>query len=306
MYGSAEAPLLQSRKFLKEEGEERLGKRNSNVAALTGAFLVPVFLFISVFAVRSFKIRYDDPSIAWILSLLVLLVVFGIGGMAAGAMNNPASGDFRIMVFMFLCSFLAWLIAYVAGDFNYMYNMKPYYDISNLNVYPSVNPSVFMGSQLMDAGVVTFTQGTKLDLTKSAGFKNKDTYCVAPIVGGNETAGANKTQTYFDFWAIGLNCCGGHISDFHCGEYNNPKAHSGLRLLRDDQRQYFRLAVEMAESSFNIKAGHPIFMYYLSDPAIEVASYQDQGYKQFMFAFTGFLAGQLILTVLAGIALAKL
>jgi len=35
---------------------------------------------------------------------------------------------------------------------NFVYNMQPYYDIENLNTYPSVNPSTESGQQMMDAG----------------------------------------------------------------------------------------------------------------------------------------------------------
>ena len=38
------------------------------------------------------------------------------------------------------------------------------------------------------------------------------------------------------------------------GEYNNPGAHSGLRLLDDEQRPFYRLAVEQAEAAYSLKA----------------------------------------------------
>jgi hypothetical protein len=40
---------------------------------------------------------------------------------------------------------------------------------------------------------------TKLDTTKSRGFKSLNLYCVAPIVNGD-----TKLATY-DFWAVGKN-----------------------------------------------------------------------------------------------------
>merc|ERR1719409_1129997 len=125
--------------------------------------------------------------------------------------------------------------------------MQPVYDIENLNAYPDVNPAVERGGQLMDAGRVAFTSGSRLDFSKSMRFRNYDDYCVVPVVQGTNKV---KQETY-DFWVVGLNCCEGPIGEFRCGEwpigefrcgeFNNPEAHSGLRLMRDTQRPYFRL-----------------------------------------------------------------
>eukprot|EP00438_Fugacium_kawagutii_P029114 Skav233711 [mRNA] locus=scaffold2120:100002:105477:+ [translate_table: standard] len=117
-----------------------------------------------------------------------------------------------------------------------------------------VNPGREKGQQLMDAGRVYFEDGTGLDTSKSMAFRNLDRYCVAPIV----------------FGQVGVNCCSGTTADFRCGEFDNPKARSGLRLMRqmpraggletasermtvtlnqgEDQRPFFRLAVQQAEA----------------------------------------------------------
>ena len=42
----------------------------------------------------------------------------------------------------------------------------------------------------------------------------------------------------YDYWAVGVNCCKG--GNFRCGEYNNPKAKNGVRLMDDTQRSYFK------------------------------------------------------------------
>jgi len=282
---------------------QRLVKRKSNLVALMGSLLLPLLIFATVFAVRSFKIRYEDPGISTLLCLVLLVFVFVFAAMALNALSKGemSGGDPRLMCFVFFSTLLAWIVAYIAGDINFHNNMQPFYEISELNTYTNVDPALYGGNQLMDAGQINFSPNAHLDLTKSAGFMNKDFYCVTPIISGNSST---KLQTY-DFWAIGINCCNGHPQSFTCGEYNDQGANHGLRLLRDDQREYFRLAVKMAESSFSLKANHPIFMYWMKTPSVEINAYQDDGFGRFMMAASLFGSWQLLLVVVMGILLSK-
>merc|ERR1740117_1224213 len=55
---------------------------------------------------------------------------------------------------------------------NYWMNMQPYYDVDNLNTYPSIYPAHEKGQQMMDAGRVYFADGTVLDGAKAMAFNN--------------------------------------------------------------------------------------------------------------------------------------
>ncbi|CAE8599305.1 unnamed protein product, partial [Polarella glacialis] len=169
----------------------------------------------------------------------------------------------------------------------------------------NVSPKEYKGNQLMDAGRIHFSADAKLDLTKSMGFKNLDTYCVVPITVGSTAGGPEQLENY-DFWAIGTNCCSGHVADFHCGEYNNVAAHAGLRLMKDEMRSYFRLAVQQAEAAYNIKANHPIFLYWMQDPQTEIIAYHSAAHANWLLGVFVALAVQLLLVVLATVAFAKL
>lgn len=183
--------------------------------------------------------------------------------------------------------------------------MRPFYDTSNLNVYQSVNPATAHGSQMMDAGRIMFTPDSHLDLTKAMGFQNVDRYCVAPISAG--ARGRNTTQlATYDFWAVGLNCCSGHGAEFRCGDHWNPKATSALRLMREEERAYYRLAVQQAEAAYDIRAQHPIFLYWLQDANAELFAYQDDGFKYFLLGSLCFSCFQLFAVVVATIAFSKM
>jgi hypothetical protein len=292
------------------DGQKGLGVRTTtrkrmNITAVCLALFLPWIIFTVMYSLFSFDLHYKSPALCYMLAAfgLALVVLFGIKGFVAlrARLDGDATGnaDPAWMLFIFLTGLMAWASAVVLGDYNFWHNMQPYYDVKNLNTYPSVDTSRMRGQQLMDAGRLQFVAGTHLDISKSMGFKNLDTYCVAPIATGD------APLTSYDFWAVGLNCCSGQAADFHCGEFNNPRASAGLRLMRDDQRAFFRLAVQQAESAFNIRSVHPLFFHWMQDPDAEMDAYQDDGYKYFLLGMFTHFAMQLFLVVLALMAFSK-
>jgi len=273
-------------------------RKRLNVVAMLLNVLAPWLVFCGVFAAMSFYTHYTSPLLAW------LVVLGGVASSALGGFlawrTKMRDRDPTWYNFGCLAIALATIFATVFGDMNYWYNMQPYYDIENINTYPSVNPGREKGQQLMDAGRVYFEDGTGLDTSKSMAFRNLDRYCVAPIVFGQEPLAS------YDFWAVGVNCCSGTTADFRCGEYDNPKARSGLRLMREDQRPFFRLAVQQAEAAYNIKANHPLFFYWMQDPVAEVMKYRSDGFKYAFIAIATHFAFNLLCVAGAALAFAKI
>merc|ERR1719148_511814 len=273
-------------------------RRRMNLVAVCLNIFMPWFLFCTLYAALSFTFHYQHPTAAWglvFLGFFVSLVMAFLALRAKARDRDPMWYTFAALAF-----FLATCLAAVFGDMNFWYNMQPFYDIENLNTYPSVNPAREKGQQLMDAGRVYFADGTGLDMRKAMGFKNLDLYCVAPIVHGDE-----QLATY-DFWAVGVNCCSGVSSDFRCGEFNNPHARSGLRLMRDDQRPFYRLAVQQAEAAYNIKATHPLFFYWMQDPVAEMNAYKDDGFKYYLLGMFTHFAFNLFCVVCAVVGFSKI
>mmetsp|Transcript_35044 Transcript_35044/g.78563 ORF Transcript_35044/g.78563 Transcript_35044/m.78563 type:complete len:290 (-) Transcript_35044:72-941(-) len=275
------------------------GKRKRmNVVSILINVLAPWLLFCGVFAAMSFKTHYSTSALAW------LAVVAGLAtSVVAGSLayrTKLQDRDPTWYTFAALALAVATIFAAVLGDMNYWYNMQPYYDIENINTYPAVNPAREKGQQLMDAGRVYFEDGTGLDTSKAMAFRNLDRYCVAPIVFGQEPL------VSYDFWAVGVNCCSGTTADFRCGEFDNPKARSGLRLMREDQRPFFRLAVQQAEAAYNIKANHPLFFYWMQDPVAEVMKYRSDGFKYALIAISTHFAFNLLCVAGAVFAFSKL
>jgi len=282
-------------------------RQRINFIAVCQCMIVPWLLFCFTYAVMSFDLHYKNQGLCHLLVGLALLVVLAVGALAMSVFmkkvkHEPHEPNWYI--FLFLTMLAAWALGMVLGNLNFWTYMQPYYDYKSLNTYSNVDPAQMRGQQLMDAGRVHFSDNAVLDLKRSMGFKNLDTYCVAPITMGDDN-GPQPLASY-DFWAVGLDCCSGNVADFTCGEYNNPAAHSGLRLLQDDQRSFFRLAVQQAESAYAIKAEHPLFFYWSDNPTDEMNNYEDEGYKFFLIGMLVHFGWQLLCVVLAVMGFSKL
>lgn len=290
MYDAVDKPFA-SRGGRAATGGGKLGLP----AYLAIAYLVPCLIFAVVYCLASSMVHYTEKSLVQAIDVLMLIVALALFVPAFSAVRSRGeTGDPGWYIFAFTTSILAWVLGNSFGNWNYRENIVPYMDIQQLNAYPSVNPATSRGEGLMDAGRLTFVPGAAPDLSKSMGFRDLDIYCVAPV-----TMSANQTLSTYDFWAVGINCCSGHGPDFACGEIANSNAHSGLRLMREDQRGYFRLAVQQAEASFNIHANHPIFLYWMQDPLVELNSYQADASAYLSIGLVCFCAAQLVAVVLA-------
>jgi len=268
-YGSMQKNWPEGSRMFKPGKRQRF-----NLVPVLLNFLIPWFLFCSLYAVMCFEYHYFYESKCMMLVVAGFLFSFFIGYLA----YTKKGRDRDPMWYMFcaICCFLACLSAFIAGDFVYNRYLLPFYEIENLNTYPSVNPGVETGSQMLDAGKIYFGEGTGLDMRRSMSFRNGALYCVAPIVSGDV-----PLKTY-DFWAVGENCCSSVAADYRCGQYDNPYARSGLRMMTDSKRYYYHLAVKQAEAAFGIKATRPLFFHWVQDPIKELNKYKIDGRKAYI------------------------
>lgn len=279
------------REELKDQAEKLQRRRRINCVPAMLSLFLPWVLFLVVYSVQSFYFHYVLPFCTWFFQVSVLLCVAFYGW---GAYLNSRSGLHRdfypvyLSVAFLAASVLGWLL----GDLNFWFNMQPCYNIEHLATYNNVNPSQLTlrsgqklptrGKRYQDAGKVYFESNAVVDVNRSMSFKMGDLYCVAPIVDPN-----CKKNCGYDFWAVGLNCCAEDVADFRCGEYKNPVAKSGLRLMHDMQRPNFRLAVMEAEGVHKMVSTHPIFFYWLHDPVKEIAHMKHKGFKGFVILMIG-------------------
>jgi len=282
LYGALDE-LNQEEAFAQSEHLKH--RRRLNCIPALNALFLPWVLFLFVFSVTSFWIHYASPFTTFAINTSLVIGALGYAVVSHNSNGSPERSFYPtyLSVAFLVAVSLGWLL----GDLNFWFNMQPAFNIEQLATYNNVNPSQHTtsaghkvptkGKRYQDAGQIYFEHNAHLDLTRSMSFKMGDLYCVAPIVDPN-----CKNNCGYDFWAVGINCCAEDVADFRCGEYANPSAKSGLRLMHDEQRPNFRLAVLEAEGVHKMVSTHPIFVTWLHDPVKEISHIKHKGFRGFV------------------------
>jgi len=274
-------------------------RRRWNSQALLMSVLLPWVIYVGVSAAMSFPMpetgALSSGQLCVFACLCALGVVLVFGVLAFFSWTRPVrfgTPEPTWFSFLFVTSLLAWVLGLLSGWANWETNLAPYYFITSLRYYDNVDVNAARGLQLMDAGRLTFVPGTQVDISKSMGFRQKDMYCVAPVV---PSPGTNLVR--YDFWAVGINCCSDHAADFHCGDYSNQRARSGIRLFHDEELPWFKLALQQAEATHRIRSEHPVFLTWLEDPSAGVNEDLTSSLQWYFTGITAYLVFQVLLVI---------
>jgi len=281
-------------------------KRLNCVAHLVN-ILVPWLAFCFVFALMSFSTHYEQPVLCYTVVIIVFGVCVGLTGFLAymtkldgeKAQDHSKSGP---MWYGFLCltCFLAISLAFILGNVNFGSRMREFYNLQGLATYKNIDPAMYVGQQLVDAGRITFQDKVHVDVRMSMAFKDTTTYCVAPIV-----SPSTSSKTYLDFWAVGTNCCSGTSGDFHCEGANDSRFHGGLRLMNDADRPFYRLAVQQAEATYKVSTHKPLFFVWNEDPIKYSANLQRSSLNMYFMGLAAAFVVQCFLVLVATLYYAK-
>lgn len=285
-------------------------RKRMNVVAVTLSLFMPWVIFMLVSAMLSFSVHYKSPGICsavvTVLGVLLtaLFLISAVNLYRSRMSELPEREEPSWSLFLYTTALVALILAVAVGNENFWSNMEPYYDVVNLNTYADVDPARVRGQEIMDAGRVTFVAGSRLDLNRSMGFKNMETFCIAPITSGSVEG--NAPLASYDFFAVGKDCCTGNSADFKCDAYDRRDAKAGVRLVRDGDRAFYRLAVQQAQSAYSIKATHPLFFHWVLDPVASTEEYRRSGLKMYLLGMFGHFGFQLLLVAGAVSAFSKL
>jgi len=242
-------------------------RRKLNGLSILLSFVVPCTVFVVTFYLMSFNIHYSYPNVTYLLCVALLFIPLGFGALTFNAARKKQEGlsvEPTWFFFLFATCFCAWGAGLLLGEYNYTARMLAYFDRKNLRRAGGIVPGQHQGEQLMDVSEMFFKSGAHVAKRLSYAYKNTDTYCVAPIVAGDDA----KLASY-DFWAVGVNCCFTQ-GDFSCGNMFDPKVRAGLRWWGDAEQQKFSMAVAQAKEAYGIQADHPLFFTWTENPTAEV------------------------------------
>lgn len=174
-------------------------------------------------------------------------------------------------VFLGVLAFLATVFGACFGHLNWSQSMSYSEHYDGQRTYNNVLPTEAALSHL-DAGKIVFSGDSKLDLSKSMGYKDGSMYCLAPIVSG--------TAKKIEYFAAGVDCCQAK-GGFECNDYDDKKAHSGLVYLKfgdQDKLNNFRQAAKKYADDQGVNVSQDaLFVKWVENADDAAGSYSTSG-----------------------------
>lgn len=298
--------------------------------------LWPLLLFCHIYYWSFGGWRYRDWRLAMCLAFLGVAVCVGSTWVTLLMFRRQV--PCRRWIALSACLWLACFGGFCAGDQNYGHHMVSFYTYQDLVSYTDLDPAVAKGQSFMDSGEVYFKEGTTVDTNEMVSFRNRLNFCAAPILGqplrnqkvlhevAREGDFVMPESGTVDFWAVGTDCCDKATREFTCGEASNKRARAGMRMIREDHRPFYLLAIQewtarmcptsgedntaqghsKAAPLLCIPSRHPLLFTWVEDPVGEVRKYYEQALWRFEMDVVVFLMMDIFIALGALLALKEL
>lgn len=233
------------------------------------ATLAPWVAYTFAACIFALGLHNHESTVVAFLFISVVLCVSVLGV----ALCSKDADRVRGCLLASLC-LLCVLVGAWTGFTVYDHFFAHYWFSANGGAYVNVVPTE-PATGYADAGKIVFSDESKVDVRRALGYRDRLTYCVAPISDGTLSASVQ-------FWATGMDCCSARGS-FTCDDTFNTKARSGF-VIRDvsehrrDQHYYYMKAVRQAEAVFGITSTDPIFVRWVKDPEKMETNYWRTGF----------------------------
>jgi len=217
--------------------------------------LVPWLFYAAVSSMFAFGYHMASEVI-W-ATFVILLV--------GSSLFTMLSSEQPLNRYLGILSFAGILVGGCVGFSCYELQLAHFWFLNDGHVYTNVLPSD-PAAGYVDAGKLLFTEDSRVDTSRSLGYQDGNTYCVAPIMDDSDHGDV-------EFWAAGVNCCSSR-GNFVCDDAFEPEARGGaiirsVSALSSDVRDKYALAVRQAEAAFEIASTpDPLFVRWVQDPQL--------------------------------------
>lgn len=252
-YGAAEGPKGAA-------GTQAMPRQPSSWKSIGTLAFVPSFAFVVL--VFSFASLY---FMAHILVWAVMAVCFSasILFMLVSGFNRQGPMYLHLGVLMLFAT----VAGCVVGECVYSLFFMSYWRAGTLGAHFNVLPTE-PAAVNEDAGELSFSMSSRVDITKTVGYKDNSVYCVAPILDDTQAA-------QVQFWAAGVNCCEPR-SNFRCDDVEDASARSGVvippgtgGMFLTPTHEKFQAAAQEAAAAYGLETPQdPIFVRWLLDPRV--------------------------------------
>lgn len=262
-----------------------------NVLPLLVLSVVPWLIFVGVFGLTASEAVYYQSL--WVYIAIAAVTVFWLACILVAVRARSSEPDPTWYAYFAMAVGIALFAGVICGSNLYEGYTLPVIELESLRTIKNLDVSKTSGKNVLDAGAFYFASGTEQSLWQSWHFKRApggDLFCVAPLAAAGGQA--PETQSY-DFWAVGKDCCSEAAADFRCGRPSNEDKPAALRITKEQDLVYYRLAVQQAESIHHYKSESPIFVEWYEDPEQQIDDWRTECYEHVIFgsilAFVYFL-----------------
>lgn len=275
-------------------------------------FPLAVYFFGLLCLVAPFRYKSE-----WLVFVIVVLGEFALMFyptvsflvLAAGVLTTKITSKIRTSAMIywmwwptwkFILCIVALVCAVSFGDYLWYSQFRDYETYARLQAYDNLDAFYVNGNRVQDAGLVKFNNTLGVDRSRAGCLVDRVTYCVAPIIrNGTVIPGEVQTRSgYYDFFMAGIDCCNCPVTDFRCGDWNNPAGLGGMRLLNEDHRRFYRLAADKWSTTYNKPIKHSVFFTWVSDPVTTWKAGKKYGNQILFLGIFGAITGACAIMVM--------
>mmetsp|Transcript_37219 Transcript_37219/g.89492 ORF Transcript_37219/g.89492 Transcript_37219/m.89492 type:complete len:295 (-) Transcript_37219:25-909(-) len=237
---------------------------NKSYSPMVFLTLIPWLVF-GLFTLMWLLLYHHAAIFVWAALLAGVGIVFA---------NVWPRGQYGLAILLII----SFVLSVVIGTYMHHTYMEPYWACRENREYNNIVPTEPAASH-SDAGKISFTADSRVDVLKSVGYKLGSTYCVAPVMDDN-------SGSRVEYWAAGVDCCASR-EDMWCDEVRVESARSGVVVASQEtwmdqfvysDRAMFVKAARVATAQYDLAAAEePIFVRWVARPDLAQTEYFTHG-----------------------------